>query len=295
MVERIMELEPVIRLGFLFGMVAVMGLWELAAPRRALTVGKAWRWANNIAIIGAGTLLSRIVLPAGAVGVALFADARGWGLLPELELPFSLIVVIAVVVLDFAVWAQHVFFHAVPVLWRLHRMHHADLDFDLTTGLRFHPLEILLSFGIKALFILALGAPVIAVLIFEVVLNALALFNHANVCLPRRLDAVLRWLIVTPDFHRVHHSWYPHETNTNFGFNLSLWDRLFGTYRAQPRDGHEHMMIGLNQFRDPVWERFDRLLIQPFVGPVHSYPIQMRPDTDAGSAQAVQQSRNGES
>ncbi len=277
MVERIMELEPVIRLGFLFGMVAVMGLWELAAPRRALTVSKAYRWLKNAAIIGAGTLLSRIVLPAGAVGVALFAESRGWGLLPELALPFGLTVAIAVVVLDFAVWAQHVMFHAVPVLWRLHRMHHADLDFDLTTGLRFHPLEIVLSFGIKALFIAALGAPVVAVLIFEVILNALALFNHANVRLPTALDRVLRWFIVTPDFHRVHHSWYPHETNTNFGFNLSLWDRLLGTYRAQPQDGHEGMTIGLNQFREPSWERFDRLLIQPFVGPVHSYPINLRP------------------
>lgn len=283
MLEDIMDLEPVIRLGFLAGMVAIMGLWELAAPRRALTVGKGYRWLNNAAIIGAGTLLSRIVLPAGALGVALFAESRGWGLLPELALPFWLTVVITVVVLDFAVWAQHVMFHAVPVLWRLHRMHHADLDFDLTTGMRFHPLEIVLSFGIKALFIAALGPPVLAVLIFEVILNALALFNHANVRLPLALDRVLRWFIVTPDFHRVHHSWYAHETNTNFGFNLSLWDRMLGTYRAQPQDGHESMTIGLNQFRDKRWERVDRLLIQPFVGPVKSYPINLRPHDAQGS------------
>lgn len=287
MVNQLMELEPLIRPGIMLTVVAVMAAWEIIAPRRALTVGKAYRWFNNGAIVIAGTVLARVVFPAGAIGVALFVESRGWGLLQVLDIPFWLAVAAAVVALDLVVWAQHVMFHAVPALWRLHRMHHADLDFDLTTGLRFHPLEILLSFGIKATFIVALGAPAVAVLIFEILLNALSLFNHANVRLPSGVDRVLRWFIVTPDFHRVHHSWYPHETNTNFGFNLSLWDRLLGTYRAQPRDGHEHMTIGLNQFRDPSWERFDRMIVQPFVGPAHSYPITVRPSTEADSEKAV--------
>jgi sterol desaturase/sphingolipid hydroxylase (fatty acid hydroxylase superfamily) len=181
-----------------------------------------------------------------------------------------------VVILDFVIWAQHVFFHAVPALWRLHRMHHADLDFDLTTGLRFHPLEILLSFALKAAAIVALGAPALAVLLFEVILSSMALFNHSNVRFPHRLDRALRRVIVTPDFHRVHHSWHPNETNSNFGFNLSCWDRLLGTYQAQPREGHDRMTIGINLFREPRWTRLDRLLVQPFVGPAHSYPINRR-------------------
>jgi len=271
--------EWLVRLSFLLATLAIMASAERLAPRRRLTLSRAYRWVNNGAIVVTGTLASRLVFPAGAVGVALFVEAGGWGLLPLLDLPPWAAVLLALVVLDFTVWAQHVMFHAVPVLWRLHRMHHADLDYDLTTGLRFHPLEILLSFGIKATVIAALGAPALAVLIFEVLLSSLALFNHANVRLPIRLDRVLRWLIVTPDFHRVHHSWYPHETNSNFGFNLSLWDRLLGTYRAQPDDGHEGMTIGLNQFRDPAWERIDKLLIQPFVGPVHT-----RDNRDASSS-----------
>lgn len=178
--------------------------------------------------------------------------------------------------LDFAIWIQHVLFHAVPVLWRLHRMHHADQDFDVTTGLRFHPLEILLSIVIKAGVILMLGVPVAAVLLFEILLNATSMFNHGNVRILARLDRWLRWLVVTPDMHRVHHSWYPYETNSNFGFNLPWWDRLLGTYLAQPRDGHFQMTIGINQFRERRDLRLDRLLIQPLVGPVHSYPLPAR-------------------
>ncbi len=278
MADVFLDLEAAIRLGVLLSVLALMGIWEVLAPRRALTIGKAYRWLNNWSIVIAGTLVTRLVFPAGLVGLAFFVEAQGWGLLQVLELPGWLAVLIAIVVLDFAVWAQHVMFHAVPALWRLHRMHHADLDFDLTTGLRFHPLELVLSFGIKAMVVVAIGAPVAATLLFEAILSSLALFNHSNVRIPPAVDRVLRWLIVTPDFHRVHHSWYPRETNTNFGFNLSLWDRMLGTYRAQPRDGHENMTIGLNQFRDPAWERFDRMLIQPFVGPTHSYPINRRSD-----------------
>ena len=271
------EFEPLIRLGFLIATLALMISWEILAPRRPLTVSKPYSWINNGAIVLAGTLLTRLLVPAGAVGLALLVEERQWGLLQVLDLPGWLTVAIAVVVLDFAIWAQHVMFHAIPALWRLHRMHHSDLDYDLTTGLRFHPIEILLSLGIKAMVIVALGAPALAVLIFEILLSSLAIITHSNARLPLSLDRLLRLVIVTPDFHRVHHSWYPEETNSNFGFNLSLWDRLMGTYRAQPRDGHDNMTIGINQFRDPRWERIDKLLLIPFVGPAHSYPINQRP------------------
>jgi sterol desaturase/sphingolipid hydroxylase (fatty acid hydroxylase superfamily) len=185
-------------------------------------------------------------------------------------------VIASVLILDFSIYLQHVVFHAVPALWRLHRMHHADLEFDVTTGLRFHPIEILLSMGIKFGVVAALGAPAVAVLIFEVLLNATSMFNHGNVRMPAGLDRALRWIVVTPDMHRVHHSVLPHETNSNFGFNLPWWDRLLGTYRAQPGAGHEAMTLGIEQFRDPGDLRLDRLLIQPFRGPASGYPISRR-------------------
>ncbi|HEX8873656.1 MAG TPA: sterol desaturase family protein [Nitrosospira sp.] len=230
------------------------------------------------------TLVIRIVFPTAAVGVALLGESRGWGLLNAFNIPAWIAVPASVVALDFAIYLQHVLFHAVPLLWRLHRMHHADLDFDVTTGVRFHPVEIVLSMCIKLMVVIALGAPALAVLIFEVSLNATSLFNHANVRIPLPLDRVLRWLMVTPDMHRVHHSWYPNETNSNFGFNLPWWDRLLGTYKDQPLDGHEQMTIGINQFREPAWERLDRMLIQPFVGPTHSYPINSREKLDLMTA-----------
>jgi len=285
MTEQMLEMEPFIRFGVLLAVLVIMASWEVLAPRRALTVGKAWRWLNNGGIIIAGNLLIRLVFPAGLVGLGLFVEAQGWGLLQVMEWPAWAALLVAVVVLDFTVWAQHVLFHAVPALWRLHRMHHADLDFDLTTGLRFHPIELLLSFGIKATVVVAIGAPALAVLVFEAILSSLALFNHSNARLPLAFDRVLRWFIVTPDFHRVHHSWHPRETNSNFGFNLSLWDRLLGTYRAQPRDGHEGMTIGLTQFREPSWERFDRMLVQPLLSDTPRYPLPERgesPEQDQG-------------
>ena len=193
-----------------------------------------------------------------------------------LALPAWVGVVASVVLLDLAIYFQHVLFHAVPVLWRLHRMHHADLDFDVTTGLRFHPIEILLSMVIKLAVVAALGAPALAVLIFEVLLNATSMFNHGNVRIPAGLDRVLRWVVVTPDMHRVHHSILSRETNSNFGFNLPWWDRLFGTYRAQPAAGHEGMTIGIEQFRDPRELRLDRMLLQPFRGDAGRYPLGRR-------------------
>lgn len=286
MYDWLMQQEPVIRMAMMLGVLAIMATWEWVAPRRALSVSKAYRWSNNFGVIALGTLLTRLVVPAGAVGLAVFVESQGWGLLQVVNLPLWLTVLIAIVVLDFTIWAQHVMFHAIPTLWRLHRMHHADLDIDVTTGLRFHPLEILLSFGIKATVIVALGVPAVAVLLFEIILSSLAMFNHSNVRMPLAVDRVLRLLIVTPDFHRVHHSWYPHETNSNFGFNLSIWDRIMGTYRAQPDDGHDGMTIGINQFRDPKWERLDKMLIQPFVGPTNSYPLNQRGEANLAQTPA---------
>ena len=271
-----LEQEPLLRLLTLIGVFALMALWEILAPRRPPSVGRLYRWVNNLSIIVLNSLLVRLVFPAAAVGVALFTEARGWGLLSLLPWPDWLLLTVGVILLDFAIWVQHVLFHAVPALWRLHRMHHADQDFDVTTGLRFHPIEILLSMAIKAGFILMLGIPAVAVLVFEILLNATSMFNHGNVRIPSGLDRLLRWFVVTPDMHRVHHSWYPDETNSNFGFNLPWWDRLMGTYRAAPRDGHLRMTIGIRQFRELRDLRLDRLLIQPFVGSRGSDPIAAR-------------------
>lgn len=270
--------EPAIRLGAFAGIFVVMALWEVLAPRRRPTIGRWQRWPGNLGIVVLDSILVRLIFPTAAVGVALFAQARGWGLLYALRAPDWLALGASVLLLDLAIYLQHVLFHAVPLLWRLHRMHHTDIEFDVTTGARFHPLEILLSLVIKLGVIAALGTPAVAVLVFEVLLNATSMFNHGNVRLPRQLDRKLRWLLVTPDMHRVHHSWYPNETNSNFGFNLPWWDRLFGTYRAQPRDGHSGMTIGINQFRDPAELRLDRMLWQPLRGPANSYPINARPE-----------------
>ncbi|MEJ2682390.1 MAG: sterol desaturase family protein [Gammaproteobacteria bacterium] len=259
--------EALWRLLPFIGIFVMMGLWEIRAPRRTLRVNKRYRWINNLAIVLINTLLLRLFFPGAAVGIALAAETHQWGLFHAT--PFSewapwIKIVCAVIALDFLIWLQHVLFHALPVLWRLHRLHHADLDFDVTTGLRFHPLEILLSMGIKSGLIVLLGAPAVAVLLFEILLNATAMFSHGNVRLPARLDRCLRWVFVTPDMHRIHHSWHPAETNSNYGFNLSCWDRLMGTYRSQPQDGHQAMTIGLSQFRDSRHLRLDRLLQQPF-------------------------------
>lgn len=264
MSETLVAHEPLIRLAAFASILAVMALWELLAPRRRQEVGRMRRWPSNLGIVALDTLLVRLVFPIVAVGMAALAEARGWGLVQLIEAPAWLVVVASVLLLDLAIYLQHVLFHAVPALWRLHRMHHADLEFDVTTGVRFHPIEVLLSMAIKLGVVAALGTPAVAVLIFEVLLNGTSMFNHGNVRLPQRLDRVLRWIVVTPEMHRVHHSIVPQETNSNFGFNLPWWDRLFGTYRAQPAAGHEGMTIGIEQFRDPRELRLDRMLIQPF-------------------------------
>ena len=221
-------------------------------------------------------ILVRIIFPTAAVGAALVCEAQGWGLFNAVAIPFAVAVLVSVILLDLAIYLQHALFHAVPALWRLHRMHHADLDIDVTTGVRFHPVEILLSLLIKFAVIALLGAPALAVLTFEVLLNATSMFNHSNVRMPAPVDRIVRLLVVTPDMHRVHHSIVRTETNSNFGFNFPWWDRLFGTYRAQPAAGHDGMTIGVEVFRDPAELRLDRMLLQPLREGNDGYPI-LRP------------------
>jgi len=269
--------EAAIRLGVFLCVFTLMAIWELLAPRRPLTQSKPLRWLNNITLVALNTIVVRIVFPTAAVGVAAYTTGQQWGLLNQVDILIWLAILVSVVLLDGVIYFQHVMFHAVPAFWRLHRVHHADMDFDITTGSRFHTIEILLSMLIKFAAIILLGPPLVAVVIFEVLLNATAMFNHSNIRLPLRLDRLIRLFIVTPDMHRVHHSRHPHETNSNFGFNLSLWDRLFGTYRAQPDDGHDGMVIGIDTFRDSAQcIQLHRLLLMPFVGKVTEYAINSR-------------------
>jgi sterol desaturase/sphingolipid hydroxylase (fatty acid hydroxylase superfamily) len=268
--------EASIRLAAFIGVFTAMALWEAAAPRLPRSHSRLTRWPSNLGIVVLDTALLRILLPATAVSLALLGAERGWGLLNHLPLPWWTTVVASVILLDLAIYLQHVMFHAVPALWRVHRVHHADLDFDVTTGARFHRIEIVLSMMVKFGLVAALGAPAFGVLIFEVLLNATSMFNHGNARLPLRVDRYLRWLVVTPDMHRVHHSIVVGETNSNFGFNLPWWDRLLGTYRDQPAAGHEGTTIGIEQFREARELWLDRMLLQPFRGPVGAYAITWR-------------------
>ena len=258
------SLEIAVRLGCFAAVFAAMALWEWFAPRRHLTAGRRLRWPGNLGILAIDIVAVRLLVPTAAVGVALIAAAHGWGLFNLLGLPAWAAIIVGVIALDLVIYAQHVVFHYVPLLWRLHRMHHADVDIDVTTGVRFHPMEILLSLAIKMAAVAALGVPALAVLIFEVLLNATSMFNHSNVALPPRLDGIARWIVVTPQMHQVHHSIERAETNSNFGFNLPWWDRLFGTYRAKPAVGERAMTIGLPIFRDMAELGIVRLLTQPF-------------------------------
>jgi sterol desaturase/sphingolipid hydroxylase (fatty acid hydroxylase superfamily) len=278
MAELLLANESLIRITSFLVIFVAMAAWEATAPRRQRELSRLLRWSNNLGLVLIDRVLLHLSFPVLAVGFALLAEARGWGVLNSFDVPFALALPVSLLALDLAIYLQHVLFHAVPALWRLHRVHHADLEFDVTTGLRFHPLEILLSMAIKLAVVAALGPPAIAVLVFEVLLNATSMFNHSNVRIALGLDRILRWILVTPDMHRVHHSIHPNETNSNFGFNLPWWDRLLGTYRAQPRDGHEGMTIGIEQFRTPRELWLDRLLIQPLRGPASGYPINRETD-----------------
>jgi sterol desaturase/sphingolipid hydroxylase (fatty acid hydroxylase superfamily) len=279
--------EPQIRFGFFVGVVVLIAVGELVLPRRKLTVNKPLRWASNLGLVVVNSVVARLLVPIGAIGMALLSEENGWGLFNNITIPRWLVATLAVLLLDLAIYLQHIMFHAVPVLWRLHMVHHADLDFDVTTGLRFHTIEILLSLGIKLAVVMLLGAPALAVLIFEVALNATAMFNHANLRLPAWLDRGLRLIVVTPDMHRVHHSAVPVETNSNFGFNFPWWDFLFGTYRPQPEAGHDGMTIGLAQFREEFVDRLHWMLMLPFLGTPGDYPVNRTRDGDAPRQSAL--------
>lgn len=257
--------ESTVRLASFLGVFAIIAFLEILLPRRNLLQSKRVRWANNLGLVVLNTVVLRLFFPGAAVGMAAYSAGHGWGLFNQFAVPYWLAVSITVIALDFVIWLQHVTVHAVPALWRLHRVHHADLDYDVTTGARFHPIEIVLSMAIKFAAIIVLGPPVAAVVLFEVLLNATAMFNHGNVRLPSRLDKVLRWVIVTPNMHRVHHSTEPDESNANFGFNFPWWDRLFKTYLHQPRAGHESMTIGVRGYNNPrEVTRLDGMLMMPF-------------------------------
>ena len=274
--EFIVSKEATIRMAFFVGIFVVVALVELAVPRRPLTTSKTGRWFANIGIVIINTVVLRLLVPAGALGISVWVGRQGWGVFNYVDWPFWVEVILSVILLDFVIYLQHLMFHAVPLLWRLHMMHHADLDYDLTTGKRFHPIEIIISMGIKAAAISVLGAPPMGVIIFEILLNGTAMFNHGNFYIPLGVDRILRLMVVTPDMHRVHHSVFPSETNSNFGFNLPWWDRLMGTYRAQPTKGHDGMTIGLNQFRDPTRLTLPKIIALPFIGKGGSYAIGRR-------------------
>jgi sterol desaturase/sphingolipid hydroxylase (fatty acid hydroxylase superfamily) len=261
----IAENEVFIRLSVFFGLFFIVALWEVLAPKRTLSESKMQRWTGNLSIVVINTLIVRLIFPVLAVGMAVEAQIRGWGLFNNFDIVWGLNLVLSVILLDFVIYLQHVMFHAVPLLWRLHRMHHTDLDYDVTTGSRFHPVEIILSMLIKLAVIVTLGPVPAAVVVFEVLLNGTAMFNHGNIRIPKGLDRIIRWFVVTPDMHRVHHSILPYETNSNFGFNLPWWDRLFGTYRDQPEKGHEQMTIGIELFRRSKYLYLHWMLIQPFL------------------------------
>jgi len=273
MKDSLIHSEPVVRLAAFAGVFVLMAAWEVLSARRQLVGSKSERWLANLTLVGVNTLVLRLLFPSAALGMALVATERRWGLLNNLELPDPISIVAAVVALDLAIYLQHVLFHAAPTLWRLHMVHHADVDIDVTTGARFHPIEIVLSMGIKLAVIAALGPPVLAVLAFEVMLNATAMFNHSNVWMPGRLDRMLRWIVVTPDMHRVHHSVEAIECNSNFGFSLPWWDRLLGTYRAQPAAGHGAMTIGVAHLQDGRSQNLLRLLALPFAEQPGEYPL----------------------
>jgi sterol desaturase/sphingolipid hydroxylase (fatty acid hydroxylase superfamily) len=264
--DGVMSWEIVVRLGFFFGIFGLVAVWELVAPRRTLSVPKGSRWVSNLGLTFLNPLGLRLLFPMLAVSAAQIVQESGKGILNNLDVAYWMALAIGVIALDLVIYLQHVMFHAVPLLWRLHMVHHADLEYDVTTGLRFHPIEITLSMGIKLAAIVVLAPPVMAVLIFEVILNGTSMFNHGNIRIPTGIDRVLRYFVVTPDMHRVHHSVIIRETNSNFGFNLPWWDRVFGTYRDQPVKGHDGMTIGLGQFRDSGRLTLPWLLVLPFVG-----------------------------
>jgi sterol desaturase/sphingolipid hydroxylase (fatty acid hydroxylase superfamily) len=272
--------ELLIRLGFFFGILIIMFLWELFAPRRPLITSKIKRWFSNLGLVLIDSISVRLIFPTALVGFSLLAQQRLWGLFNQFELPALLKIVFSVLILDLAIYLQHILFHVVPLFWRLHMVHHTDMDIDVTTGVRFHPIEIVLSMGIKMIIVILIGPPPIAVMIFEVLLNGTSMFNHGNVRYSQNVDSILRLLVVTPEMHRVHHSTIRWESNSNLGFNFPWWDRLFGTYRPQPAKGHLEMTIGLDQYKEPKKLTLPWLLVLPFIGKLGKYPMTRSPGVE---------------
>lgn len=279
--------EAGIRLSVFLGGFSLLAIWEWNKPKRELIHVKSKRWLNNLALVVCSTIVVRILIPTAAIGAAYVAEQNQWGISNTIDLPFWLKVVISFVLLDLVIYFQHAIFHVLPIFWRFHRVHHTDLDFDITTGLRFHPAEILISMLFKIIVIFALGAPVLAVILFEVVLNFMSMFSHSNIYLNKKFEKILRWFIVTPDMHRVHHSTIENETNSNFAFNISLWDRLFGTYIAEPHAGYQDMSIGLEGHRDPDKLDFKDLLVMPFKKAIRGYAINYRDTLNADELSRV--------
>ena len=275
-----MDNELLIRLGFFFGILLIMFFWELFAPRRPLITSKAKRWFTNLGLVFIDSFAVRLIFPTALVGFALLVQQRGWGLFNQFELPTLLKIVFSVLILDLVIYLQHIMFHVVPLFWRLHMVHHTDMDIDATTGVRFHPIEIILSMGIKMMAAILIGPPPIAVVIFEVLLNGTSMFNHGNVRYSQDIDSILRLLVVTPEMHRVHHSTIRWESNSNLGFNFPWWDRLFGTYRPQPAQGHLEMTIGLDQYKEPRKLTLPWLLVLPFIGKLGKYPMTRSPGVE---------------
>jgi len=263
--------QDLIRVGSYLSVLGIMATWEVLAPRRKLTASKLCRWGGNLTIVVLNTLIARLLFSGGVVAVAAMAQERGWGLLNWIEGPAWLEVGLAVVTLDFIIYCQHQVFHLVPILWRFHMMHHSDLDLDVSSGVRFHPVEMVISLMVKSAAVMALGVAPLAVVAFEIVLNATALFSHSNVKIPLRVEPFLRWFVVTPDMHRIHHSVDPRETNSNYGFNVPWWDRLFGTYCAEPELGQLGMKIGLEHLGPPVCLNLFMMLRFPFVATLGRY------------------------
>lgn len=274
--ELFFQYESVIRLGSFLGLFALLTIWEISSPKRELLQLRRFRWFSNIGLIVISSVLIRFIIPTAAVGVALHVEQHQVGFLNLYNMPFIVQFLLAFILMDLAIYFQHVMFHALPMFWRFHRVHHSDLDCDITTGLRFHPFEMIISILFKFLVILSIGAPVLAVVIFEVILNAASMFTHSNIKLPSAIEPIVRFIIVTPDMHRIHHSMNENETNSNFGFFISIWDRLFGTYIKEPEKGHENMEIGLSFFREPKWQNLRWLIYLPFVTQIHGYAINKR-------------------
>ena len=274
--ELFFEYESYIRLGFFLGLFSLLTIWEISSPKRQLLQLRRLRWFSNIGLIVISSVLIRFILPTAAVGVALHVEQNNLGFLSYYDLSLMIKFLLAFILMDLAIYFQHVMFHALPMFWRFHRVHHSDLDCDITTGLRFHPFEMVISILFKFLIIISIGAPVLAVVVFEIILNAASMFTHSNIKIPSVIERIVRWFIVTPDMHRIHHSINENETNSNFGFFMSIWDRMFGTYIKDPEQGHINMKIGLQGFREAKWQNLRWLIYLPFVSKINDYAINKR-------------------